>query len=269
MRIFRLLAVVLFCCTYGYAHAKAGGEVLTLGITPQQATTEMARLWGPVCQYLSNHTEYEVLFKTSKDLVTFWSDMTDGVYDLVYVSSARYVYAHTKPGYTAFAQENESPLVVMLVARKDGPASVEELQGKTLAVHSLSSLAAQLSHAYLNTKGIDVSLTAVSSHESVFRTVEKGIYPVGAINLRIFGMLDPLRQEEFKVLWKSEPLPPFAFAAHPRVSHKSIKAIQRALVEMNNNPEGKALLAALNLKGIVSAKDGDYNVIRKMNIKME
>ena len=82
-------------------------------------------------------------------------------------------------------------------------------------------------------------------------------------------MLDPSMQAQFRVLWKSDPLPPFAYAAHPRISPEVVEHIQRALLEMDDNSEGRALLAALNVKAIVAAKDSDYDVMRKMQLKLE
>lgn len=269
MRLFNCLVLVLFCCIAGFAHAEPGSQVLTFGITPQQSPTEIAKLWGPICQYLSKRTGYQVQFKTSKDLNAFWTDTGDGVFDLVYINPPRYVNAHATPGYMAFAKDGDAPLINIIVARKDGPARVEELQGKKLAVPNLIALAAQIPQAYLREKGIDVTLVAVNSHDSVYRTVEKGLYPAGASLLRIFGMLDPATQAQFRVLWKSDPLPPFAYAAHPRVSSKVIEHIQRAMLEMDDNPEGRALLGALNVKAIVAAKDSDYDIMRKMKLKLE
>lgn len=269
MRKLKLLLLSFIFCFAGLVHAEQGGQVLTFGIITQQSPTELAKLWGPVCQYLSKQTGYQIQFKTSKDLDSFWKDTSKGAFDIIYVSSPRYVYANTKPGYVAFAKVGESPLVVIIVARKDGPANIKELKGRKLAVPSLNALAAQLSDAYLRKNGIDVSLIAVNSHDSVYKTVEKGLYPAGTSNLHIFGMLESAKQAEFRMLWQSDPLPPFAFAAHPRVSPEAINNIQQALLKMDDDSVGRKLLAMLNVKAIVAANDSDYNVMRKLKIKLE
>ena len=266
----RLALGVMFYMIAGLAYAGPGARELTLGITPQHLPAELARLWGPVCRYLSNHTGYEIRFKTSKDLQTFWKDTDTGRFDLVYITPPRYVSAHAAAGYVAFAKEEDSPLVGIIVTRKVGPASIEALNGGKLAVPNLHAFgAAQIPQAYLRGKGINVTLVAVNNHESVFRNVEKGLYPAGASNLRIFGMLDPAMQAKFRILWKSEPLPPFAFAAHPRVPQAAVKRIQKALIEMNGNAEGRALLEPLNVMGIIKATDGDYDGMRKMKLKLD
>jgi phosphonate transport system substrate-binding protein len=265
----RWLAAVAICCFAAYSHAEPGGEVYTFGITPQHSPGELGKLWVPICQYLSKQTGYTIQFRTSKDLSTYWKDANEGVYDLLYINPPRYVEAHDTSGYEAFAKDGDTPLVGIVIARKDGPQRLKELNGQKLAVPSLVSLgAAEIPQAYLRQQGIKVTLVAVGSHDSVYRTVAKGLYPAGGSNQRIFGMLDRATQEQFRVLWKTEPLPPFAFAAHPRVPLKVVERIRQVLVEMSNNPEGRALLAAINVKFIVPAKNRDYDSMRKMKLPM-
>jgi phosphonate transport system substrate-binding protein len=254
----------------GLAYAEPSAPELTLGITPQHLPAELATLWGPICQYLSRHMGYTIKFKTSKDLATFWQQTNAGAFDLVYIVPPAYVNAHAAAGYVAFAKGDDTSLVSIILVRKDGPAHIAELQGKKMAVPNLLAFAAaQIPQNYLLGKGVNVTLVAVNNNESVYLTVEKGLYPAGASNLRIFGMLDPATQAQFRILWKSGPLPPFAFAAHPRMSHKTVERIQKALVEMNTDVEGRALLKPLNIKGIVRAQDFDYDSMRKMKLKFE
>ena len=42
---------------------------------------------------------------------------------------------------------------------------------------------------------------------------------------------------------------------------------QKAMAEMDSNPQGMALLKAVNFKGMRKADDSDYNVMRKLNIQ--
>jgi phosphonate transport system substrate-binding protein len=213
----RLSFAVIFYMIAGLAHAESGDRELTLGITPQHLPADLAKLWGPVCQYLGSHTGYTIRFRTAKDLQTFWKETNAGDFDLVYITPPRYVSAHAAAGYTAFAKEDDSPLVGIIVVRKDGPTRIEALNGGKLAVPNLHAFgAAQIPQGYLHGRGIDLTLVAVNNHESVFRTVEKSLYPAGASNLRIFGMLDPAMQAKFRILWESEPLPPCCASACAR-----------------------------------------------------
>ena len=269
IQIFRRLIIAALFLATGFAQAETASQTITLGITPQHSPTELAKLWGPICQYLSEHSGYLVQFKTSKDLNAFWEDTNKGAFDLVYINPPRYTEAHTAMGYAAFAKDDSAPLIPIIVVRKDGPQNIKALDGQKLAVPSLSALASQIPQAYMLAQGIHVTLTPVVSHESVFRTVEKGLFPAGASNQRIFGMLDPATQAQFHILWKADPLPPFAYAAHPRVPPKAVEKIKQTLLEMDDNPTGRALLSAMNIKAVVAAKDSDYDSMRKLKLQMK
>lgn len=264
MNISKIIVFILLFCVSVLIRAETNPPVITLGMTPHQSATELAKVWGPICQLLSKQTGLAVQFKTSKDLTTFWVDVNNGKFDLIYINPQRYVVANKKQGYVAFAKEVGEPYVGIIVARKDGPSSLAKLQGAKLAVPSLNAFAAaDLPAAYLRKKGINITMVAVNSHESVYRTVEKGLYPAGASILRIFGTLDKERQDQFNILWKSELLPPFAYAAHPRVKSADLDKIKQAFLDLNEDAEGDTLLNSLNIKSISPANDSDYDVMRK------
>ena len=98
-KLIRLARAIALYFIAGLAYADTSAPVLTFGITPQHLTVKLAEIWAPICQYLSSHTGYNVQFKTSKDLQTFWQQTNEGVFDLVYITPPRYVSAHAAAGF--------------------------------------------------------------------------------------------------------------------------------------------------------------------------
>ena len=76
--------------------------------------------------------------------------------------------------------------------------------------------------------------------------------------MRTFSFIDSDIRDKLKIIWQAEPLPPLAFAAHPRVRPETVAKLRDAMVEMSNNPAGVSLLKAINFSGIVSATDRDF-----------
>jgi len=260
----RLPLIVFALWFAAIAHA----EGVTFGVTPQHAAGELARLWVPICHYLSKRSGTQVQFKTAKDLSTFWEDSGKGAFDLIYINPYYYTKARASAGYAVFAKDGGAPLVGIVFVRKDGPRRIDELNGGKLAVPDLSAFVTRyFIQTHLHAMGVHMDPVSVNSNESVYRVVEKGLYPAGTSIQRIFGMLEPETQAQFRIVWKSDPLPPFAYAAHPRVSPKVLASIRQALLEMDDNPEGRALLSALNIRAIQSAKDSDYDSVRKMKLE--
>jgi phosphonate transport system substrate-binding protein len=80
--------------------------------------------------------------------------------------------------------------------------------------------------------------------------------------------MEPAVRDQLRVLWTAPPLPSFLFAAHPRVPEGVTRRVAEAMIRMGQDPEGRELLKAVNFKGIVPARDADYDVVRRMQLHM-
>lgn len=247
----------------------ASGVGYSFGIGPQQAATEIAKRWTPIMQYLTEKSGVSLHLKTAKDIPLFQEQMKGGVYDFSFINPYHYLIFNKAAGYFPFAQEHEGKLIGVLVVKKDGPIQdVSQLDGQTLAFPAANALAATwLPMQHLNEKGVNVTQQYVVSMDSVYRAVAKGLFPAGGGEMRTLGTIDPEVRSQLRVLWTSEALPPFAFVAHPRVPKQVVAQVQKAMDEMDSNPQGIALLKAVNFKGMRKADDSDYAIMRKLNIK--
>jgi phosphonate transport system substrate-binding protein len=262
------------CLLIGYVlmahplHAIAA-EQYSFGIGPQQSVTDLARRWTPIMQYLTEKAGVQLQFKTAKDIPTYQQQMREGAFDFAFINPYHYLVFHKATGYAAFAREKDGTLVGVLVVRKDSAIqNVAQLNGLTGAFPSANALAATwLPLKMLREKEIAVTPQFVNSMDSVYRSVAKGLFAVGGGEMRTFGAIDPEVRNQLHVLWTSDPLPPFTFAAHPRVPRAVVAKVQKAMDEMDQNLQGMALLKAINFKGVERADDADYNGMRKMNIK--
>ena len=126
-----LAAMLLIPPVYMWAEESL---TLSFGIVPQQNATKLARLWTPICKYLSKQTGYRFVFKTAKDIPTFEKRLATGEYDIAYMNPYHYTVFSIDPGYRAIAKETNKRIQGIIVVKKDSPyQSIVELAGKTLA----------------------------------------------------------------------------------------------------------------------------------------
>lgn len=264
----KLLGLLLIFCAHA-AHAATPIGGYSFGIGPQQSASELAKRWTPIMQYLSEKSGVPLTFKTAKDIPSFQAQMKVGEFDFAFINPFHYLLFNKSAGYRAFAQETEGKLVGVLVVKKDGPIKdVSQLNGLTLAFPAANALAATwLPMHHLKEKGVNVTPQYVISMDSVYRSVAKGLFPAGGGETRTLGTIDAEVRSQLDVLWISEALPPFAFVAHPRVPKEVVAKVQKAMDEMDQNPQGMALLKSINFKGMRKASDSDYQSMRAMNIK--
>jgi len=243
---------------------------LSIGIVPQQNATKLARLWTPICNYLSQQTGYRFVFKTAKDIPTFEKRLAAGEYDIAYMNPYHYTVFSIDPGYRAFARETNKRIQGIIVVKKDSAIqSIAELSGKTLAFPAPAAFAASVvPRAYFKAKQIEIRPRYVSSHDSVYLTVSKNLYPAGGGIQRTFNNMPESTRKQLRILWKTPGYTPHAFAAHPRLSVTVVKDTAGALIAMSTDEEGGKLLENLKFNPIGPAKDEDWDDVRGLGIAL-
>jgi phosphonate transport system substrate-binding protein len=248
---------------------ESGLQVHTFAIVPQQSASKLARTWAPILDYLGRESGLSLEFATAPDIPEFEARLAAGEYDISYMNPLHYTVFSETPGYRAFAKARDKHIEGILVARKDSPIqSPPELDGATLAFPAPGAFAASvLTRAYLTAEGIGFTPRYVSSHDSVYRTVAKGLYPAGGGVLRTFNSMEADVRAQLRVLWTTRGYTPHAFAAHPRVPSGSVERLAQAMAGMDADETGRALLARLAVKGFETAKDSDWDDVRSLGIQ--
>jgi phosphonate transport system substrate-binding protein len=261
------LVIGLFCSEKIKAEQRSGAsDILRFGVVPQQSATKLAKRWVPLLNYLSKKTGYTIHFVTAKDIPTFEQRCANEEYDLAYMNPYHYVVFHGSPGYKAIAKEKLKYLKGIIVVRND--SSIEKLTdlGKSeLAFPAPAAFAASIiTQANLKKKGIQYTARYVSSHDSVYRTVAKGLFPGGGGVMRTFNNVDPEIKNQLRILWTSKGYSPHAIAVHPRVSEEAVKRILESMKTMHLDPQGRQILNKLSFKGIVKADNKEWEEIHDL-----
>jgi phosphonate transport system substrate-binding protein len=269
----RLVALVsLLVCAVFSAEAAGDTDVpqgLTFAIVPQQSASKLARTWAPILEYLERETGLNLEFRTAPDIPEFETRIAAGEDDFAYMNPLHYTVFSETPGYRAFAKARDKRIKGILVVRKDSPiSSPRDLDGATLAFPAPGAFAASvLTRAYLAGEGIGFTPQYVSSHDSVYRTVAKGLYPAGGGVQRTFNSMEADIRDQLRVLWTTRGYTPHAFAAHPRVPPETVERLAQAMVRMEQHEAGRALLKSLSVRGFETAEDSDWDDVRSLGIQ--
>lgn len=251
---------------------RAAGEApaaLVFGVVPQQAASKLAASWTPVLDFLSAKTGYQIRFETAKDIPTFEKRLADGEYDFAYMNPYTYTVVHrSAAGYWAFARERDRKLTGILVVAKDSPIQkLEDLAGKEIAFPAEPAIAASvIPRAHLTKRKIAFTPKYVGSHDSVYLSVARGIYPVGGGVRRTMEGLSKEVQDQLRVLWSTPSYTPHPVAAHKRVPKEVVNRVKAAMLAMDQDEQGKKLLNGITFSGIQTAQDKDYDDLRALGI---
>ncbi len=262
-RAILVLISLIFC-------AQAHARDYTFGIVPQQSAAKIARLWGPILKQVGEDTGLTLKLVTAKDIPTFEKRLDEGQYDFAYMNPYHFTVFSKAPGYLALAHQKNKFIRGIIVVRKDSPfATLAELQGATLAFPSPAAFAASiLPQAKLVQDSIAYTPRYVSSHDSVYLAVARGLVPAGGGVLRTFNNSAPEIKDQLKVFWTTPKYTPHAFAAHPDVPAADRQKLQAALSMLDTTEAGRALLSAINFKGIKAADSQSWNDVRALNLSV-
>ena len=243
-------------------------EEYTFGIVPQQSSKKLARLWGPILEKLSEDTGHTIKFATAKDIPTFEKRLAAGEYDFSYMNPYHFTVFNESPGYVALARQRNKKIKGIIVVKKDSELSdLTDLNGMSLAFPSPAAFAATLlSQAELNRLDVEFTPKYVSSHDSVYLSVARGLLPAGGGIVRTFNNIDPAIREQLRIFWTSDGFTPHAFAAHPDIPVVDRELLTNALAALEATDTGMDLLKSINFKGMQSAENKDWDDVRKLQI---
>ena len=117
-------------------------------------------------------------------------------------------------------------------------------------------------------RSYDFTPKYVKFHDSVYRSVAKGLFPSGGGVVRTYKNTEPEIREQLKIFWTSQPFTPHAFAAHPKLEQGTVETVQKILLDMNSDPEAAALIKAINFKGFEKATHQDWDDVRSLKIDL-
>ncbi|MDG4583209.1 MAG: phosphate/phosphite/phosphonate ABC transporter substrate-binding protein [Candidatus Competibacter sp.] len=195
--------------------------------------------------------------------------MAAGEYDFAFMDPYQYTIFHQHPGYQVFAREKDRPLKGIVVVRRDAPyRELADLRGQTLVFPAPAAFAATLLvRAEFARQGIAIAPKFVTSHDSVYLNVARGLYPAGGGIVRIFERLQPEVRDQLRILWTAQPFAPNAIAAHPRVPAAIVERLRQAMLNLDDDAAGRAALEGIGFKGIATARDSDYDAVRALPIE--
>ena len=262
----RLLGICLLLGVALGVHA----EPLSVGITPLKPAAKLAEEWTPLLDEVAKRSGLALRFRTATSIPAYGERLDKGEYDIAYMNPYHYTVFAKQPGYRAFAKEKARKLVGIIVVAKDSPVqNLEELRGKVVAFPAPAAFAASiLPRAEFTRQHIAIDERFVSSHDSVYRGVAQGSFAAGGGIKRTLEAIDPAISAKLRILSTTPAYVPHAFAAHPRLPSATLQNISTALQGLDQDENGRQLLAPLSFKGIEPAEDKDWDEIRKLRIDL-
>ncbi len=269
MKHYAFVAIVALCSIVsGATIADATDNVYVFGVVPQSGPTRAAKDWTPILQKLEERTGIRFQFATTRNIPTFSERLDSQKFDFAYINPTDYVkVADEDDGYHLIARPRNVKLKGILVVRKDSPyEKMEDLNKQDIAFPANAFAAEVIPNAILHDHGVKYTARRMASHESVYRAVATGRTAAGGGVVRSLNAAPAEYRDQLRILWTSEPYSPHAIVAHTRVPADVVKAVQEALIELDQEPQGRKMLGHIAPEGLDYGQDADWDDIRELDL---
>ena len=260
--------MVIGLCTFS-ASVLAAQAPLKFGSVAMDIPAVMGKRLTPLTEYLSYALHRPVILKLAPNMGSAINDVATDKVDFAYLTPVAYLKSHQQ-GNTRIAVKtltNKKPYFqLMIVVRNDSPIKqIQDLKGKTFAFGDKKAL---LQRAVVVGSGIrlkDFSKYEFLGHyDNIVRGVLNKDYDAGILkDTTAFNW----QKKGIRILYSSPELPPYNISVSKNISARLFTRIQHAFTALNeNNSKHRVAIKALseNYNGFVTAKDKDYDVVRKL-----
>lgn len=286
MRLVSLLVLALIVACGG--QTAPAEKVLRFTAIPNQNTTELARKFGPVADYLGKALGVKVEYVASTDYAASREMFKNGGVQMAWFGGFTGVQArHDVKGARAIAMGKRDPeFYSYFIANKATglersekfPMGIANLKftfgsqgstsGRLMPWYFITVSGGKDPHSFFTTTpGFS------GAHDKTAALVQAGQYEAGVLDYTVYdklvaaGTIDP---EVCRIIWKTPPYADYNMTVHPDVEKLFgagfTEKLQKALLEMKD----EKLLAAFDRPdGMIPAKNEDFEAIRKVAETLE
>lgn len=252
---------------------KVETPVYVLAIHPLHNPARLFEVYGPLVEHLNRQIP----------AVTFALEASRNYEDFERKLVRRQVaFALPNPYQTLVAMDHGYHVIakmgddaqfrgILLVRRDAGIRQVGDLRGRKVAYPAPTALAAtMLSQAFLHSQGLnvnrDIENVYVGSQESSILNVYLGRVAAAATwsqPWQAFQKTHPAQAKELIVQWETAPLINNSVMVRDDVPTATADRVAQELATLHTTPQGRALLAAMELTRFERADDARYAGVRE------
>ncbi len=253
---------------HGVHAPSAVGAEYSFGIVPQYDQRQMFAIWKPILNELEKLTGLSFRLVPTPTIPAFEKGFLKGSYDFVYMNPYHLLKANKAAGYLPIIRDR-ADLHGILVARKDSPVkSPADLEGKTVVFPAPNSMGASLLMRADLTNLFHIHFTPkyVTSHDSVYLHVAKGLAEAGGGVEKTLKEQEGAIKDSLKIIYETRPMPSHPVAAHPRIAESVAEKVRRAFIVMESTAEGRVLLAKIPMNHPVATSFKEYAPMLKWGL---
>jgi phosphonate transport system substrate-binding protein len=204
-----------------------------------------ASFWNPIIHYVSSRSGVRLNLKLGRTSADTTSYVLAREVDFAFTNHL-FSPERDKMGWTVFGRRNAPPVRAQIVVPADSPITrLDQLKGAAVAFPGPEALVAyKATYAELIRRNVPVNVVFAGNMDAAFTQLFAGTARAAGANSQLVQNYGGREGKSFRVLWSSAPFNDLALMASPRVPREQVRAVARAFLEMDKDPEGHKILQA-------------------------
>jgi len=246
-----------------------GDASYSFGVVPQFEARELAAVWAPILEQVSQRSGLKLTMKGAPRIPDFEAAFQAGEFDFAYMNPYHAMIAARKQGYIPLLRD-ATPLYGVLAVAKNSPyQQVKDLHGKKISFPAPNALGASLLMRADLDALFKIKFTPLyaQTHTSAYLNTALGVSEAsGGVKATFDRQKSDLR-DNLRIIYETRKSPPHPVVAHPRVTDAHRLRVKNAFLELASTPEGAALLAKVPILQAVPASEKEYAILAEWNLE--
>lgn len=260
-KILIILGFVLSLSVPLKSHAE---DPIVFGFLPILSPQKLLARFAPLADYLGEQLGRPVRLETAANYSEFVRRTDEKRYDILFTAPHFYYLAQRRAGYNVLVRVNAPSLAAIIVARKDSEIkTLQDLHGKKLATVDPLALGTVLVRAHLSAHNIDpdkdLTLVATPTHNASLLSAYKQVTDAASLMIPPFRRASADIRDNMIVIAETSGTAHMPISVSSSVSAEDATIIERALLNLKQHDEGRALLKHLSWPGFVKAGAAEYD----------
>jgi phosphonate transport system substrate-binding protein len=269
LHYFKKYTLLLALASTLLSNSAAFATTYSIAVVPQYNVVQLHSEWQPLLDRIARDTGIALALSLQSSFSKFERGLLKGEPDFAYANPYQTVMAKNAKAYLPLLRDNKTLSGILLV-RKDSPyKNLSDLSGKEIGFPAPNAFGASLYiRALLAEKKISFETQILNSHGNVFRSILNGRIAAGGAVNNTYNDEKPEIRDQLRIIFQTPGTASHPLIVHPRVPETVRQAVKNALLAMQKDAAGLALLKDVRLPQPTLANyDNDYLPLEKLGIE--
>ncbi len=258
-RVLRAFTLGLIAASLLLPQSGNAAEPLKLGVVPYLSTRALMGFYEPLQKALEAKFGRRVDLVTAPDYTVFHQRTMAGEYDIVVTNPVFARIAQREANFEPVARPTTNLTPLIIVAQASPAKSLEDLNGKTIAITEASATITQIGQQVLRLNGVkDLKFVVTRGHTNSIAFLQRGEADAAISSATAIKQAVPEARNSVRVIREiTSPVPPIIYLAAPGRPGLTAASLRETLFEFAATDSGKRYSEALGHEGFspISSRD--------------